>query len=183
MPVLDMVKYGDPVLSSPCAVVDDFGPALAQLALDMEDTMLASNGGGIAANQVGEPLRLFVMKPGAAERERSAISAARLTARGSLVVVNPVITREAGMQVGQDGCLSFPGLKLTTVRPSLIELTAQSLDGSAFSLSFGVDRTSLRPAQTEEDRVSRDAMVASHEIDHLDGTPAHCQRVWLLVDR
>lgn len=172
MTVLRMVKYGDPALSQPATAVVAFDAALAQLASDMEDTMAAANGGGLAANQVGSPHRLFVMRAG--ERAGrlvggSGIPPELLTPRGNLVSVNPVIVRESGMQIGPDGCLSFPGLRLTTVRPSLLEFRAQTLDGTQFTVVLGEDRTRLEPAATEAERVSTEAMVASHEIDHLDG--------------
>ena len=177
MTVLEMVKYGDPALSQPAVEVVTFDAQLARLAEDMEDTMAAAKGGGIAANQIGSPLRMFVMRPGenplgipgGVSNPKSCIPEELLTARGNLVSVNPVIIKEAGMQIGGDGCLSFPGLRLTTVRPSLLEFRAQRLDGTPFTVELGEDRTQLTPTETNAWTVSSEAMVASHEIDHLDG--------------
>ena len=87
------------------------------------------------------------------------------------VFVNPVIVREEGMQLSPDGCLSFPGLPLCTVRPTFMVIDACTTEGEAFTTTFGAPMTSL----DEVKRVSTDAFIASHEIDHLDGK--------MLVDR
>ena len=156
MTVLDVVKYGDQLLTRPTKVVEVFDESVKQLGIDLLETMRAANGGGMAANQVGDERRVFVMTTEAGE---------------DLVFVNPVIVEEAGMQLSSDGCLSFPGVPLCSVRPTLMVIEAQDVTGAPFTTTFGSEMVSL----DKMERVSRDAMIASHEIDHLDGK--------MLVDR
>eukprot|EP01046_Picozoa_sp_COSAG06_P025756 COSAG06_NODE_2181_length_7402_cov_8.928933_8_plen_175_part_00 len=156
MTILDVVKYGDPLLTQPTKVVEVFDESVKQLGIDLLETMRVANGGGMAANQVGDDRRVFVMTTEGGE---------------DLVFVNPVIVQEAGMQLSSDGCLSFPGVPLCSVRPTLMVIEAQTVTGEPFTTTFGSELVSL----DKMERVSRDAMIASHEIDHLDGK--------MLVDR
>jgi peptide deformylase len=156
MTILDVVKYGDPLLTQPTKVVEVFDDSVKQLGIDLLETMRVANGGGMAANQVGDERRVFVMTTEGGE---------------DLVFVNPVIVQEAGMQLSSDGCLSFPGVPLCSVRPTLMVIEAQTVTGEPFTTTFGSELVSL----DKMERVSRDAMIASHEIDHLDGK--------MLVDR
>jgi peptide deformylase len=156
MTVLNVVKYGDPLLTRPTKAVERFDDSVKQLGIDLLETMRAANGAGMAANQVGDERRVFVMTTETGE---------------DLVFVNPVIVKEGGMQLSSDGCLSFPGVPLCSVRPTLMVIEAQDVTGAPFSTTFGSEMISL----DKMERVSRDAMIASHEIDHLDGK--------MLVDR
>eukprot|EP01052_Picozoa_sp_SAG31_P018128 SAG31_NODE_1271_length_9064_cov_10.148912_1_plen_245_part_00 len=156
MTVLDVVKYGDPLLTRPTKPVQVFDESVKRLGVDLLDTMRAAKGAGMASNQVGDERRIFVMT----------------TEKGEdLVFVNPVIVKETGMQLSPDGCLSLPGVPLCSVRPTYMIIEAQDVTGARFSITFGQHMVSL----DKMDRISRDAMIASHEIDHLDGK--------MLVDR
>lgn len=157
--------YGDPVLRRRASEVTEFGPELSALAADMLETMYAADGVGLAAPQIGVPLRLFValeMQPGAdADAEpddESDITAEerrrRWEQRREHVIVNPVITVRSGLQHGRDGCLSLPGLSVEDVpRDLIIELTYQDLEGAPRSLQAS----------------GYFAHVLQHEFDHLEG--------------
>src|ERR1043166_10079105 len=101
MPLLPIVHWPDPILLTVGKSVGDeeFGPELDMLVDDMFETMERAGGVGLAAPQVGISKRLFVMdtphEDGSRERH---------------VLVNPQIVHIEGEQVGEEGCLSFPGL-------------------------------------------------------------------------
>ncbi|MFD8201787.1 peptide deformylase [Streptomyces sp. NPDC059701] len=97
---------GDPVLHAPCEEVTDFGPELAALVEDLFATMYAAHGVGLAANQIGEPLRVFVYDCPDDEDVRHLGH-----------VVNPRLVEADGVVVrGPEGCLSLPGLEAGTER-------------------------------------------------------------------
>ncbi|KPI08720.1 Peptide deformylase [Actinobacteria bacterium OK074] len=104
--VRPITLLGDGVLHAPCAEVTDFGPALARLVDDMFATMYAARGVGLAANQLGEPLRVFVYDCPDDEDVRHLGH-----------VVNPRLVETDGVVLrGPEGCLSLPGLEAGTER-------------------------------------------------------------------
>jgi peptide deformylase len=140
---------GDPVLHTPTRPVTAYDDALRELVADMYDTMAAADGVGLAANQVGVPLRLFVYDcPDEELRQRR---------RG--VVVNPVLEtseRPQGMPDPDDddeGCLSVPWEQFPTSRAEWARVT-------------GTDETGA--PVTVEGR-GYFARCLQHETDHLDG--------------
>jgi peptide deformylase len=140
---------GDPVLHTPTRPVTVFDDALRELVADMFDTMAAADGVGLAANQVGVSLRLFVYDcPDEELHERR---------RG--VVVNPVLEtseRPEGMPDPEDddeGCLSVPWEQFPTGRAEWARVT-------------GVDETG-EPLTVEGHGFF--ARCLQHETDHLDG--------------
>lgn len=155
--------YGDPILRRRAREVTEFGEGLEQLAADMLETMYAADGVGLAAPQIGVPLRLFVAleldeepetDPDADPEEAAEEYRRRWEARVEHVIVNPVITHRSGSQTGRDGCLSLPGLSVEDLpRDLVIELDYQDLAG---------ERRSLRAE-------GYFAHVLQHEFDHLEG--------------
>ena len=140
---------GDPVLHTPTRPVTDYDDALRALVVDLFDTMAAADGVGLAANQIGVPLRVFVYDcPDDELRQRR---------RG--VVVNPVIeTSEVpeGMPDPEDddeGCLSVPWEQFPTGRADWARVTGTDGDGAPVSV---------------EGR-GFFARCLQHETDHLDG--------------
>ncbi|MFJ4427537.1 peptide deformylase [Streptomyces bobili] len=104
--VRPLTLLGDPVLRQPCAEVTEFGPELARLVEDLFATMYAAEGVGLAANQVGESLRVFVYDCPDDEDVRHL---------GHLV--NPRLVDADGVVIrGPEGCLSLPGLEAGTER-------------------------------------------------------------------
>jgi len=92
--------FGDPVLTTPASVVIDFDKELRNLVKDLTETMLEAPGVGLAAPQIGVPLRVFVWDID--------------EALGHLI--NPTLDLSAELQEGEEGCLSFPALSYETPR-------------------------------------------------------------------
>ena len=92
--------FGDPVLTTPASLVVDFDKELRVLVKDLTDTMLEAPGAGLAAPQIGVPLRVFVWDID--------------EAIGHLI--NPTLDLSEEMQDGEEGCLSFPALSYETPR-------------------------------------------------------------------
>ncbi len=144
--------FGDPVLRRRAEPVTLFGPELERLASDMLETMYAAEGVGLAAPQIGVLKRVFVALE-VPDVEEGAEDGAE-GGRREHVMVNPVITRRAGLQLGRDGCLSIPGLAVEDVpRDLVVDVTYQDLTGA-------------RKALVAEGYF---AHVLQHEADHLDG--------------
>ena len=138
-----ILKYGDTVLHERARAVDALTPEIDRLVDDMIETMYAAPGIGLAAPQVGVPLRIFVVDVSIG-RDPSAL----------LVMINPEFVDRDGMQLEEEGCLSVPGFNATVVRPSRAVLT-------------GLDRHG-EPQQIEGSGLL--ARAFQHEMDHLDGT-------------
>ena len=115
MALLEIRRFGDPILRSPALPVTEFDARLRTLADDMHETMKAAPGVGLAAPQVGVPRRLFTFDSG----EES----------GSYA--NPeIVWRSDDTQDGEEGCLSIPGVYFPVVRAMQVRVRAQQLDGS-----------------------------------------------------
>lgn len=94
MSVLEIKKMGDPVLKQICTPVERVNKKIKTLLDDMAETMYKHEGVGIAAPQVGVPIRAIVID----------------VAKRRYDIINPVITERDGSIVDSEGCLSFPGL-------------------------------------------------------------------------
>ena len=101
-----ILRYGERRLHEPAAEVTVFDDSLQQLIDDMIETMYAAPGVGLAATQVGVPLRVFVID----------LSVGR-NAGDLIVMVNPAFVSREGTQLEEEGCLSAPGFNATVVRP------------------------------------------------------------------
>jgi peptide deformylase len=113
-----------------------------QLVDDMVQTMYAAPGVGLAAPQVGVPLRIFVAD----------VSLGR-DPKGLLVFINPTFVAREGMQLEEEGCLSVPGFNATVARPSRVVVRGWDRSGTEHT----VEGTGLL------------ARCFQHEMDHLDG--------------
>lgn len=142
MAIRPVVLYPDPVLLKPTMQVGRIDDEIRQLVKDMAETMYASNGIGLAANQVGVPLRLFVADLSQWEEPEPL-----------KVFINPVITNAHGRQFGEEGCLSFPDISLDVERDEQVTVEALDLTGEPFTFSA-------------EGLLSR---AIQHECEHLDG--------------
>jgi peptide deformylase len=159
--VLPIVMCGDPVLRHPAEAVDPADlatPALGRLIAQMRATMEAAPGVGLAAPQVGVPLRLAVVQDGA---ERwGQLSAHELAARERAplpftVMVNPVLSAidEDGDVTFYEACLSVPGLTGVVRRHRSVQVDALDEHGQPFSRRY----------------TGWPARIAQHELDHLAG--------------
>ena len=118
MAIRYIVKEGDEVLTKKCRPVEKFDDRLASLLDDMYETMVAGNGVGLAAPQVGMLRRAFVIDIG----------------EGKLEFVNPEIIKTSGRQETGEGCLSCPGEYGITIRPKFVTVKAQDRNGKEFTM-------------------------------------------------
>ena len=137
-----ILRYGAPVLHARARSVEQFDAALHTLLADMTETMYAAPGIGLAAPQIGVPLRVCVIDVTVGKKS------------GELhELVNPEIVLREGMQMEEEGCLSLPGFNATVVRPTRLVVKAVDRDGNPTTL----EGTGLL------------ARALQHELDHLDG--------------
>jgi peptide deformylase len=144
MPPLKIVHYPEPVLLTVGQPVagEEFSPDLAKTIEDMFATMYSAGGVGLAAPQVGISKRFFVMDVPHENGEPN-----------KLAFLNPEIVRVEGEQVGDEGCLSFPGLYQTVKRDMRVIVRAQDVRGE----------------EIEMDLEGLAARCVLHETDHCDG--------------
>ena len=134
--------YGDPVLRKTAQEVETFDEKLQRFIDAMTETMLVKDGVGLAANQVGETLRVVVIDTTAGEEP-------------PIVLVNPRITAASEETVEADeGCLSLPGITLPVKRSAQVSAAAQDRSGRPFTI---------------EQATGLLARALQHEIDHLNG--------------
>jgi peptide deformylase len=142
--VRPLTLLGDPVLHTRCADVTGFGPELAALVEDLFATMYAAQGVGLAANQIGEALRVFVYDCPDDEEVRHLGH-----------VVNPRLVAADGLVLrGPEGCLSLPGLEAGTERHDHAVVEGFTAAGEPVT----VHGTGFF------------ARCLQHEYDHLEGT-------------
>lgn len=141
---MTIVHYPEPVLLTVGQPVSDeeFGAGLETLVEDMFETMYDAKGVGLAAPQVGVSKRLFVMDVPDEEGNSN-----------KLALINPEIVTVEGEQVGEEGCLSFPGLYQVIKREMRVIARAQNLKGE----------------KVEYDLTDLSARCVLHETDHCDG--------------
>ncbi len=139
MSVMTIRTFGDPVLREPARPVESFDDALRLLAEDMIRTMHEAPGVGLAAPQIGRPLRLIVFDVQDDE--------------GPVALANPVLRDEWGEQIEEEGCLSLPGLYFPVRRSMKVWAEGFDLHGHGVTLEA-------------EELLAR---VLQHEVDHLDG--------------
>jgi peptide deformylase len=142
MAILPVRIFGDPLLRQQAREVETFSDKLRGLVADMFETMRAYRGIGLAANQVGELQRLLVVELALDDEE---------TVR--LALVNPVLSELSGTEVGEEGCLSIPGIYEDVRRAARVRVRARDPEGQP--LDFVAEGYLAR--------------VLQHEVDHLDG--------------
>jgi len=148
MAVRRVLKMGEPLLRQVAAPVMRFDAELASLVADMDDTMRASSGAGIAAPQIGVGLRvvIFELKDNPRYPQLSPVP--------YTVLVNPQLTvLDDQQEEGWEGCLSVPGLR--GLVPRYRRLRYHGFDASGSPLDRTVEGFHAR--------------VVQHEVDHLDG--------------
>jgi peptide deformylase len=142
MSTLSIRIYGDPVLRKRAKEVARVDDKTRKLATEMLRTLKDAGGIGLAATQVGEELRIFVVDRSQFQLETS-----------PLIVINPVIVAKQGEQTEEEGCLSLPGTYADITRP--LEMTVKGMDLDEKEMVIEAKGTLCR--------------VLAHEIDHLDG--------------
>lgn len=144
MAIKKIVKYGDEFLRQPSKEVHKVSKKVQELIRDLLDTMYAANGVGLAAPQIGEHLRVFVVDTSTNDEPLNPI-----------VFINPKIIKKEGAVVSHEGCLSFPEAYTDVRRYKNIMVKALNRQGKPFVLE-AKDGTLL-------------ARAIQHEFDHLEG--------------
>lgn len=142
MAIRTILHYPDPRLRHKAEPVVGISPEISTLIDDMAETMYAAPGVGLAATQIGEPHRLFLVDI-ASEDEPSDLK----------VFINPEILERRGSQIWEEGCLSFPGVSEDVKRAAYVRVRALDRAGEPFEL--------------EAEGLL--AVAIQHEHDHLDG--------------
>ena len=141
--IRSIVRYGDEVLRRRAEDVTELTAEVRSLIDDMVETMYAAPGVGLAAPQVGVPLRVFVADPSVGRNVDDLV-----------VLVNPAVVEKEGVQSEEEGCLSVPGFAAKVRRPSRLVVRGLDRDGETIE----VEGTGLL------------ARALQHELDHLDGS-------------
>ena len=142
MAILEIIKYPDELLKMKSAELETIDNAVLSFIGDLVETMRASPGVGLAAVQVGKPVRVIAVdvtpgNPG----------------HGLIVLINPVITASSGSKTGREGCLSVPEYTANITRAASVTVTGLDIDGRQTVIESG----------------GFEAVALQHEIDHLDG--------------
>ncbi|MDB4961019.1 MAG: peptide deformylase [Myxococcales bacterium] len=145
MAVRPVVVWPDERLRQPSVVIETVDASVRELYQDLVDSMYAENGLGIAALQLGDPRKMFIVEPKLAGRPESDPPVAFL---------NPEVTWVSeDQQDSEEGCLSFPDIYVKVKRPMRCKVRAMGLDGQTFE-------------------IEGEALLARcllHENDHLTG--------------
>lgn len=149
--IRDIVIYPDKRLKIVSKAIEFFDEKLHTLLDDMYETMVAKNGVGLAAIQIGVSQRVLIINVPIDSDDEDAHS--EQPKDNTLEVINPVITRSEGMVKFQEGCLSLPGVYEDIERYAEVTIEYQDRNGKKFLI--------------EDDEFL--AIALQHEIDHLDG--------------
>jgi len=154
--MIPIATYPEPVLSQIARPVTEFNQDLKDLVKNMLFTMYHAPGIGLAAPQVGQSIRLFVLD---VDYDRDEVTTAsgmeefRLSGFNPKVFINPVLTGTSGTTTFEEGCLSVPGVYEEVKRFESLHVKYQDLDGNFHELQV-------------DDMLS---ICIQHENDHLDG--------------
>ena len=116
--IREIVQVGNPVLREKCKPVEKFDEELFTLLDDMKETLRKAEGAGLAAPQVGVPIRAVVVD----------------VEEGYFEFINPVFVWQKGEQVGTEGCLSVVGKAGTVRRPKKVKILFQDRKGDKYSV-------------------------------------------------
>lgn len=144
MAILKVLRYGDPILRAKSKEVSKISKKIRTLVENMLDTMYTNNGVGLAAPQVGENLRIFVIDTSKDNEPYN-----------PMVFINPKIIKKEGAICVKEGCLSFPEAFVDVKRYANVRVKALDINGRPFVLD----------AKNGELL----AYAIQHENDHLDG--------------
>lgn len=143
---LQLTLYPASILKKRAKEVTEFTPWLSEVAERMKQMMVEHKGVGLAAPQVGLGIRMFIMSPTGEIKD-------------AIAIVNPVLSKQEGEDIGEEGCLSLPDIRIKVNRFYSVHLSAVSPTGEPIELDL-------------EEWTAR---IAQHEYDHLEGI--------MLIDR
>ena len=141
MPVLPIVKYGDPILRKVLDPVKNF-QSISNILTDMFDTMYELEGIGLAANQIGLNLNLMIIDISHTDETYPPTAFA-----------NGTILDGSGKESMDEGCLSIPGIQVNVPRSETVIFSYQDTEGNSYEGEFS----------------GLMARVIQHEMDHLNG--------------
>ena len=144
MAIKKIVKYGEATLRQPSKEVHKVSQKVKNLVQDMLDTMYSQNGVGLAAPQIGENVRIFVIDVSTGNEPLN-----------PMVFINPKIIKKSGACISHEGCLSFPEAYTDVKRYENVMVKALDTNGRSFVM--------------EAKEGSLLARAIQHEFDHLDG--------------
>jgi len=155
--ILEVVKYGHPMLRQKGARVETIDAEITQLIADMLETMHAAKGVGLAAQQVGRALQLTVLDVrGATDRPSTFQRGGKEEEANSVmpvILINPEVKPIGESVAGPEGCLSFPEIFSDISRPAEAEVWAMNEKGEIIEFRCG----------------GLLARAIQHELDHLNG--------------
>src|SRR5882724_2496214 len=155
--ILEVVKYGTPVLRKKGARIEEVTPTIKKLISDMFETMYAHKGVGLAAQQVGLALQLTVIDVRGVTDRPSSLELngqpADVHAFMPVVLMNPEIKPVGQPVAGPEGCLSFPEIFSEISRPDVVDVKAMNQEGKPIEFRCG----------------GLLARAVQHETDHLHG--------------
>jgi len=147
----DIVIYPDRRLKLVSEKIENFDETLHALLDDMYETMIAKNGVGLAAIQIGVPKRVLIVNVPIETDDEEADTQPK---ENTLEIINPVITYRSEEKIKfQEGCLSVPGIYEDIERHAMVTIEYQ-------------DRTGKQQIIEDDEFL---AIALQHEIDHLDG--------------
>ena len=154
--ILPIIAYGLPVLRKECDEIEE-GSDVKSLVSNMFETMYASSGVGLAAPQIGESIRIFIVdaspfaEPEEGEKPNEKLKVLRSFKK---VFINPIIEDQSGKEWPfSEGCLSIPGIREDVERKSIIKI-------SYFDENWNYH---------EESFTGIAARIVQHEYDHIEG--------------
>jgi peptide deformylase len=142
MPILEIVKYGNSILTKKAEKITNLDRYIEELAQNMVQTMYAAPGIGLAAPQINESKRLITADLSVGENSQNLI-----------ILINPELISLEGEVVNQEGCLSIPDINENVARPYRV-------------IVKGVDLKGNEKTVEAEGLLAR---VLCHEIDHING--------------
>ena len=140
--VHEIVKFGAKILRARCTPIASYDDGVQALVDDLFESMRAAEGVGLAAPQIGVQRRVAVVDV-----------TPQVEGTAPVVLVNPRLVETAGSQIGEEGCLSFPGLYGDVERFERVTVETLGADGQPFTV----------------EAEGFFARALQHEIDHLDG--------------
>lgn len=152
--IYPIIPYGDPVLRKVATDIEFGSLDLIKLSQDMFETMYAANGVGLAAPQIGMPIRLFVVDGRPMNEDEDDEDNDPSLINFKKVFVNPTILEETGEEWGfEEGCLSIPGIRGEVFRPEYVKIHYWNELGE----------------EKEEVYEGLAARIIQHEYDHIEG--------------
>jgi peptide deformylase len=155
--ILPILQYGDPILRAKGKQIEEIDDRIRELAANMIETMHAAHGVGLAAQQIGEALQLTVLDISPIEDRPSTLKLDGKDADPKtampLVLINPEIELRGEIELGVEGCLSFPEITGDIERAHSVRVRAETLEGDAIQ----VEASGFL------------ARAIQHEHDHLNG--------------